>query len=113
MSPLAVRVGAGVLALLALLALRRKRWAYLAFVVLGLLSFPAQTHFGVHVPRCQQLIPTMRLVGLSLHQSAYIALFAGVYRMSWVQFRKTEERALLALLADVPVGALVEVAVVI
>src|SRR5438445_648808 len=43
MSPLAVRVGAGVLALLGLIALRGKRWAYLAFVVLGLLYFPAQT----------------------------------------------------------------------
>src|SRR3989442_15364322 len=110
MSPLAVRVGAGVLALLALLALRRKRWAYLAFVVLGLLSFPAQTHFGVHVPRCEQLIPTMRLVVLSLHNYAYIALFAGFYWMSWVQFRKTEARAVWALLATLLVGALVEVA---
>src|SRR3989454_6380728 len=110
MSPLAVRVGAGVLALLALLALRGKRWAYLAFVVLGLLSFPAQTHFGVHVPRCEQLIPTMRLVVLSLHNYAYIALFAGFYWMSWVQFRKTEARAVWALLATLLVGALVEVA---
>src|SRR2546428_4787258 len=110
MSPLAVRVGAGVLALLALLALRGKRWAYLAFVVLGLLYFPAQTHFRVHVPRCEQLIPTMRLVVLSLHNYAYIALFAGFYWMSWVQFRKTEARALWALLATLLVGALVEVA---
>src|SRR5439155_1559109 len=43
MSPLAVRVGAGVLVLLALIALRGKRWAYPAFVVLGLLYFPAET----------------------------------------------------------------------
>ena len=57
MSPLAVRVGAGVLALLVLIALRGKRWAYLAFVVLGLLYFPAQTHFRVHAPTCEQLLP--------------------------------------------------------
>jgi hypothetical protein len=107
MSPLAVRVGAGVLALLALLALRGKRWAYLAFVVLGLLYFPAQTHFRVHVPKCEQLIPTMRLVVLSLHNYAYIALFAGFYWVSWVQFRK---RVIWALLATLLVGALVEVA---
>jgi len=110
MSPLAVRVGAGVLALLALLALRGKRWAYLAFVVLGLLYFPAQTHFRVHIPKCEQLIPTMRLVFLSLHNYAYIALFAGFYWMSWVQFRKTEARVVWALLATLLVGALVEVA---
>jgi hypothetical protein len=110
MSPLAVRIGAGVLALLALLALRGKRWAYLAFVVLGLLYFPAQTHFRVHVPKCEQLIPTMRLVVLSLHNYAYIALFAGFYWMSWVQFRKTEARVVWALLATLLMGALVEVA---
>src|SRR2546425_9213672 len=110
MSPLAVRVGAGVLALLALLALRGKRWEYLAFVVLGLLYFPAQTHFRVHIPKCEQLIPTMRLVYLSLHNYAYIALFAGYYWMSWVQFRKTEARVVWALLATLLVGALVEVA---
>src|SRR5207247_1330556 len=57
MSPLAVRVGAGVLVLLALIALRGKRWAYPAFVVLGLLYFPAQTHFHVHVPKCEQPLP--------------------------------------------------------
>lgn len=110
MSPLAVRVGAGVLALLALIALRGKRWAYLAFVVLGLLYFPAQTHFRVHVPKCEQLIPTMRLVVVSLHNYAYIALFAGFYWMSWVQFRKTEARVVWALLATLLVGALVEIA---
>src|SRR5438309_4029913 len=110
MSLLAVRVGAGVLALLALLALRGKRWAYLAFVVLGLLYFPAQTHFRVHIPKCEQLIPTMRLVFLSLHNYAYIALFAGFYWMSWVQFRRSDARAVWALLATLLVGALVEIA---
>jgi hypothetical protein len=110
MSLLAVRVGAGVLALLALIALRGKPWAYLAFVVLGLLYFPAQTDFRVHVPKCEQLIPTMRLVVLSLHNYAYIALFAGFYWMSWVQFRRTGARVIWALLATLLVGALVEVA---
>src|SRR5881409_2406257 len=62
MSPLAVRIGAGVLALLALIALRGKRWAYLTFVLLGLLYFPAQTHFRVHAPKCEQLLPTLHLL---------------------------------------------------
>src|SRR6266566_3323502 len=86
MSLLAVRVGAGVLALLALLTLRGKRWAYPAFVVLGLLYFPAQTHFHVHVPKCEQLLPTMQVLVLSLHNYAYIALFAGVYWIPCVQY---------------------------
>jgi len=110
MSPLAVRVGAGVLALLALIALRGKRWAYLAFVVLGLLYFPAQTHFRVHVPKCEQLLPTIQVLVLSLHNYAYIALFAGFYWMSWVQFRRADARGVWALLATLLVGALVEIA---
>src|SRR6266568_7335264 len=110
MSPLAVRVGAGVLALLVLLALRGKRWAYPAFVVLGLLYFPAQTHFHVHVPKCEQLLPTMQVLVLSLHNYAYIALFAGFYWMSWVQFRRADARGVWALLATLLVGALVEIA---
>ena len=110
MSLLAVRVGAGVLALLALIALRGKLWAYLAFVVLGLLSFPAQAHFRVHAPRCDQLIPTMHVLVLSLQNYAHLALFAGFYWMSWVQFRRTAARFVWALLATLLVAALVEVA---
>jgi len=110
MSPLAVRVGAGVLALLALIALRGKSWAYLAFVVLGLLYFPAQTHFRVHAPKCEQLLPTLHVLVLSLHSYAYIALFAGFYWMSWVQFRRSDARGIWALLATLLVGALVEIA---
>src|SRR5205809_5273970 len=110
MSLLAVRVGAGVLVLLALITLRGKRWAYFAFVVLGLLYFPAQTHFRVHVPKCEQLLPTIQVLVLSLHNYAYIALFAGFYWMSWVQFRRFDARAVWALLATLLVGALVEIA---
>src|SRR6266511_3141903 len=110
MSLLEVRVGAVVLALLALLALRGKRWAYLAFVVLGLLYFPAQTHWRVHAPKCEQLIPTMQVLVLSLENYAHIALFAGFYWMSWVQFRRTDARVLWAFLATLLVGALVEIA---
>ncbi len=110
MSLLAVRVGAGVLVLLALVTLRGKRWAYFAFVVLGLLYFPAQTHFRVHVPKCEQILPTVQVLVLSLHNYAYIALFAGFYWMSWVQFRRADARGVWALLATLLVGVLVEIA---
>lgn len=110
MSLLVVRVGAVVLALLALIALRGKRWAYLAFVVLGLLYFPAQTHFRVHAPTCQQFIPTTHVVVLSLQNYALIALFAGFCWMSWVQFRRSKARFVWAVLTTMLVGALVEIA---
>ena len=100
----------GVLALLAILTLRGKRWAYFAFVVLGLLYFPAQTHFRVHVPKCEQLLPTIQVLVLSLHNYAYIALFAGFYWMSWVQFGRSDARGVWALVATLLVAALVEIA---
>ena len=110
MSVLAVRVGAGVLALLALIALRGKRWAYFAFVVLGLLYYPAQTHFRVHAPKCELLLPTLHLFVPLLHNYAYIALFAGFYWMSWVQFGRSDARGVWALVATLLVAALVEIA---
>jgi len=110
MSPLAVRIGVGVLALLALIALRGKRWAYLTFVLLGLLYFPAQTHFRVHAPKCEQLLPTLHLLVPLLHDYAYIALFAGFYWMSWVQFGRSDGRGVWALVATLLVAALVEIA---
>jgi hypothetical protein len=110
MSLLAVRVGAVVLALLGLIALRGKRWAYLAFVVLGLLYFPAQAQFQVHAPKCQLLIPTMNVVVLSLQNYVLVALFAGFCWMSWVQFRSGNARIVWAVLATVFVAALIEIA---
>ena len=110
MSLLAVRIGVAVLALLALIALRGKRWAYLAFVVLGLLSFPAQNHFQVHAPTCRLVIPTMNVVVLSLQNYLALALFAGFCWMSWVQFRWSRPRVVWAVLATVLAGALLEVA---
>src|SRR5437899_7943991 len=102
MSPLPLHVGAGSLALLALIALRGKGWAYPAFVVLGLLYLPEQTHFHVHAPKCEQLLPTMHVLVLSLHNYAYIALFAGFYWMSWVQFGRSDVRGVWALTSDLP-----------
>ena len=110
MSPLTLYVGAGVLALLALIALRGKRWAYLAFVLLGLAYFPAQTHFHVHAPKCELLLPTIKQLVPLLHNYAYIALFAGFYWMSWVQFRDADARTIWALLATLLAAALVEIA---
>ena len=110
MSLLAVRVGAVVLALLAIIALRGKRWAYLAFVVLGLLYFPAQTRFQVHAPKCQQVIPTLNVAIVALQNYLALALFAGFCWLSWVQFRRSKARYVWAVLATVLAGALVEIA---
>lgn len=110
MSLLAVRIGVGVLALLALIALRGKRWAYFAFVLLGLAYFPAQAHFHVHAPKCELLLPAMKQLVPLLHNYTHIALFAGFYWISWVQFRRTDGGPLWALVATLLVAALFEIA---
>ena len=110
MTPLALRIGAGVLALLALFALRGKRWAYFGFVLLGLAYFPAQAHFHVHIPKCEQLLPTVQQLVPLLHNYLYIALFAGFYWVSWVQFRDANARTIWALVVTLLVAALFEIA---
>jgi len=110
MSVLAVRIGAGVLALLALVALRGKRWAYFAFILLGLAYFPAQAHFHVHAPKCDQILPTVQQIVPLLQNYLYIALVAGFYWMSWVQLRDSDARGLLAFVATLGAAALFEVA---
>jgi hypothetical protein len=110
MSLLAVRIGAGVLALLALIALRGKRWAYFAFVVLGLLYYPAQAHFQLHAPKCEQILPTLQQIVPLLHNYLYLALFAGFYWMSWVQLRYANARVFWALVATLLAAALFEIA---
>ncbi len=110
MSVLAVRIGAGILALLVLVALRGKRWAYFAFILLGLAYFPAQAHFHVHAPKCDQVLPTLQHVVPLLQNYLYIALFAGFYWMSWVQLRDANARGLWALVTTVGAAALFEVA---
>lgn len=110
MSLLAVRIGAGVLALLALVALRGKRWAYFGFVVLGLLYYPAQAHFQFHAPKCDQILPTLQQIVPLLHNYLYLALFAGFYWMSWVQLRDANARVFWALLATVGAAVLFEIA---
>ena len=110
MSPLALYGGAGVLALLALFALRGKRWAYLGFVLLGLLYFPAQAHFHVHLPKCEQILPTMQQLVPLLQNYVYVALFAGFYWMSWVQLRDANARGFWALVVTLLGAALFEIA---
>ena len=66
-------------------------------------------HFHIQALKCEQLI-SKSMVLLSLHNYAYIALFAGVYWILWVRFKRTDARVVWAFLATVIAGALVEIA---
>lgn len=99
-----VRVAFGVL------ALRGVRWAYVAFVALGLLYFPAAVDFRLG-PRPCQLAFDLPLAAHSLTNYGHIVLFALFFVMTRAQFRGANRPALAwSALVTILMGALVEVA---
>ena len=82
-----MRTVVGILSLALLgLALMRKRWAYVAFVILSLLMIPSRTSFVLVRPSCD-LSPTMAQVSASLGNIPHIVLFACFFIVTVVQFR--------------------------
>ncbi|HLL75093.1 MAG TPA: hypothetical protein VK421_07480 [Pyrinomonadaceae bacterium] len=95
---------------LGVLSLRGMRWAYVAFVTLGLLYFPAKVGFRLN-PRPCQLTFDASLAIHSLTNYGHIVLFAIFFVMSSAQFRVSNWSALAwAGLAAIAMGALVELA---
>jgi len=95
---------------LAVLSLRGKRWAYVAFVVLGLLYFPAQVGFRLDPHPCE-LAFNWSLAVFSLTNYAHIVLFALFFVMTRAQLRvRGWSRFAWAALATIVMGVLVEVA---
>jgi hypothetical protein len=71
---------------LAIPAVRGARWAYIAFVVLGLLYLPASTGFSVDPKRCD-LTLDLRLAVQSLSNFPHIVLFFLFFLITTRQFR--------------------------
>ena len=95
---------------LGLLALRGIRWAYAAFVALGLFYFPAKVGFRL-APRPCQLAFDIPLAVHSLTNYSHIVLFALFFVMTSAQFRASNRRAFIwSAAATLAMGALVEVA---
>ena len=95
---------------LGLLALRGVRWAYVAFIVLGLLYFPAKVGFRL-APRPCQLAFDIPLATHSLSNYGHIVLFALFFVMTSAQFRVSNRLAFAwSAAATVVMGALVEAA---
>ena len=76
--------------LVLLLAVRGSRWAYLAFVVLGLLYFPMEGGWHLQAPRCQ-IGFDIALALDSLMHYAHVALFAAFYVVSAAHFSAHRE----------------------
>lgn len=100
---------------LAILALRGKRWAYVAFVVLGLLFFPARVGFQLQPQACE-LALTVPLAVFSLTNYAHIVTFAWFYVVTCGMLTRGRFRIenvatyVWAGLATLTMGALVEIA---
>ena len=107
------KVGAATLVVLALLSLRGIRWAYVAFIVLGLSYFPAKAGFRLDPHACELLVGP-RLALFSLTNYAHIVQFAVFFVISCAQFTRpgvsTRTAFVRAALATVVMGALVELA---
>jgi len=95
---------------LGILALRGKRWAYITYVVLGLLYFPASVDFRLNPQPCE-LIPNLALAIYSFANYSHIVLFVWFFLITSAQFRMSHWSGYAwATLASIVMGILVEVA---
>ena len=68
------------------LALLRRRWAYVAFMVLAVLGIPLRAGFDVERPVCE-LTPTRVQVVESFGNTPHVIIFAVLFIVTAVQFR--------------------------
>jgi hypothetical protein len=95
---------------LGVLSMRRVRWAYITFVVLGLFYFPASVGFRLNPQPCQ-LSFDLPLAIHSLTNYPHIVLFALFFLMTSAQLRMSNWRGYAwAALAATTMGVLVELA---
>ena len=95
---------------LGILSLRGVRWAYITFVLLGLLYFPASVSFRLNPQPCE-LTLNMPLAIYSLTNYAHIVLFVLFFLMTSGQLRMDHWSAFAwAALASITMGVLVELA---
>jgi VanZ family protein len=93
------------------LAFRGARWAYITFVFLGLLFFPARVGFHLDPQPCEWEL-SLPLALFSLTKYAHIVLFAIFFLLTTVQARRYSRRTqlLIAACAVLAMGVYVEMA---
>ena len=93
-----------------ILAARGARWAYITFVVAGLLYFPASVAFHLHPHPCEGA-PNLALAIGSLGNWAHIVLFALFFIMTSAQFNLSHWSGFVwTAAASLAMGILVEIA---
>ncbi len=88
-------------------ALRGARWAYAIFIILAFVWIPARTGFHLHRPPCDPRI-TFDLALNSLSKYKHVVLFAAFFVMTWVQCRRSRYALLIAVVATLATGVLIE-----
>jgi hypothetical protein len=96
---------------LGVLAFRGARWAYVTYLVLGLLFFPARVGFHFHPQPCESAF-NLPLVLFSLTNYKHVVLWALFFLMTAVQLRRygPRPRLLIATGAALAMGIYVELA---
>jgi hypothetical protein len=95
---------------LGVLSLRGVRWAYITFVLLGLLYFPASVGFRLNPQPCE-LTLNIPLAIYSLTNYAHIVLFVLFFLMTSAQLRMSNWSGFAwAAIAAIIMGMLVELA---
>jgi VanZ family protein len=95
---------------LGILSLRGMRWAYVAFVLLGLLYFPASVGFRLNPQPCEP-VPDIPLAVYSLTNYKHIVLFVFFFLMTSAQFRMSQWSGYAwAAVACIAMGILAELA---
>ena len=93
--------------ILFVLALRGARWAYAIFLMLAFVWIPARTGFHLHRPPCQMRF-TLDLALNSLSKYKHISLWTAFFVMTWVQIRRRRHALLIAAIATIAIGVLIE-----
>src|SRR5262245_60032221 len=98
---------------LAILAIRGVRWAFLLFIVFGLAYFPAKAGFKLDPHACERAL-SPELIRLSMTKWAHVVLFGLFFLVSFFHFRAshwaTQSSLGMAVLLTIVMGALVEIA---
>ncbi|HKO00230.1 MAG TPA: hypothetical protein VJ032_00970 [Thermoanaerobaculia bacterium] len=91
----------------AIFALRGARWAYAIFILLGFVWIPASAGFHLHWPDCE-LRFGFDLAVYSLTNYKHVVLFGVFFLMTRVQLGRRPHALLLAFIATLAMGALIE-----
>jgi hypothetical protein len=85
-----------------------RRWAYAAYMLLGVLRIPARTGFHLRVPLCDMRL-TSQNVAASLTKVPHIVLFGFFFVLTLAQFDRIDRKTVAwSFLATVGLGVLIE-----